>query len=241
MNKKKIMMWAGIILASCIFGVVITALGLEGNARTTALVIWCCVIVVVYAIVTMKEGRKTVAKMMEANRLFTEEHDVDGYIVALNKLVEEEKDNFQAQQILHINLCAAYCAKRNYAKALEALQAIGNPKKLNKANAAFYWVNLALCNFYLGNEEEGMRIVDLQRAAFIEMRSAQQTGPALAFLEIFENLHNGDTEDSIALLEAARAQWENEQTAADFAFMAEKCGIELEPLPEKVEEAEAEE
>ena len=236
MDKTKKLMWIAIILASCVFGLVLTFLDVEEDTRTLALLIWCCVCVAVYGAVTMKNGKKTVAKMMEANRLFTEEYDVEGYIVALNKLVEEEKDNFQAQQILHINLCAAYSAKQDHAKALEALQAIPNPKKLNKPNAAFYWVNLALCNFYLGNDEEGMRIVELQRKAFTEMRSAQQTGPALAFIEIFENLHNGETEDAIALLEVARAQWETESTAKDFALMAEKCGVELEPLPEKSEE-----
>ena len=235
MKKNKIMMWIALIAGSCIFGAVLAVLGVEGNARTAALVAWCAVIVTVYAIVTMKSGRKTVQKMVEANRLFTEEHDVEGYIAALNALVAEEKDNFQAQQILHINLCAAYCAKQDYAAALEALETI-NPKKLNKANAAFYWVNLALCNFYLGNDAEGMRIVDLQKAAFTEMRSAQQTGPALAFLEIFELLHQGEQEDAAALLETARATWENESTAKEFALVAEKVGVELQPLPEKAEE-----
>ncbi|MBQ8850881.1 MAG: hypothetical protein IJZ66_00325 [Oscillibacter sp.] len=235
MKKNKIMMWIALIAGSCIFGAVLAVLGVEGNARTVALVAWCAVIVTVYGIVTMKSGRKTVSKMMEANRLFTEEHDVEGYIAALNALVVEEKDNYQAQQILHINLCAAYCAKQDYAAALEALETI-NPKKLNKANAAFYWVNLALCNFYLGNDAEGMRIVDLQKAAFTEMRSAQQTGPALAFLEIFELLHQGEQEDAAALLETARATWENESTAKEFALVAEKVGVELQPLPEKAEE-----
>ena len=64
-----------------------------------------------------------------------------------------------------------------------------------------------------------------------------QASPALAFLEVFENLHTGNREDAIALLEGARVTWENERTAADFALVAEKCGVELLPLPEKSEEA----
>lgn len=237
MNKKNIALWAAIIGSSCVFGVVITLLGLEDNARTIALVAWCAIIVTVYAIVTMKGGRKTVAKMQAVNRLLTEEHDVDAYITALNELLEEEKDNDQAQQILRINLTVAYVEKREYDKALAALQAI-NPKRLNRQNAAFYWVNLALCNFYLDNVDEGMRIANLQRKAFEEMRKVPQASPVLAFLEVFENLHNGNREDAIALLEGARVTWENEKNAADFALVAEKCGVELLPLPEKAEDAE---
>ena len=46
--------------------------------------------------------------------------------------------------------------------------------------------------------------------------------------------------DAAALLETARVTWENERTAADFAFMAQKCGVELQPLPKDApDEAEA--
>ena len=240
MNKKKIGLWAGIIGASCVFGAAIALLGLGDNARTIALVAWCAIIVTVYAIVTMSDGRKTVAKIQEVNRLLTEDHDIDGYIAGLNRLLAEEKDNFQAQQILRINLTVAYIEKRDHESALAVMQEI-NPKKLNRQNAAFYWVNQGLCHFYLDHVEEGMRVVDLQRKAFDEMRKVPQASPALAFLEVFENLHTGNREDAIALLEGARVTWENERTAADFALVAEKCGVELLPLPEKSAAEETEE
>ena len=239
MEKKKLLMWLGIIAASCAFSLAMIFLGIEGTARATALTLWLVATVAVYAGVTLSDGRKTVKKIQEANLLFTEKHDADAYIAALNALLETEK-GLHAQQVLRINLTVGYCDKRDYASALAALQAIPRPEKLNKANAAFYWVNLALCNFYLGNDDEGMRIVKLQQKAFEEMRRAQQTGPALAFLEIFELLYNGCDDDAAALLETARVTWENERTAADFAFMAQKCGVELQPLPKDApDDAEA--
>lgn len=238
MKKKKLALWAGIIGASCLFGAAIALLGVTGDARTIALVLWSVVIITVYAIVTMSDGRKTVAKIQEVNRLLTEEHDIEGYIAGLNRLLVEEKDNFQAQQILRINLTVAYIENRDHEKALAVLKEI-NPKRLNRQNAAFYWVNLGLCHFYLDQVEEGMRVVELQRKAFDEMRKVPQASPALAFLEIFENLHTGNREDAVALLETARVTWENERNAADFALVAEKCGVELLPLPEKsIETAE---
>lgn len=234
MNKEAKQKWifaAAVVVGSCVLGAALTLAKVESNVRMIALLLWALAIIVAYAAVTLRAGRKTVAKMQEANRLFTEQHDTDAYIAALNDLLETEK-GFQAQQILRINLTVAYSDKRQYQNALDALKAIPRPEKLNKPNAAFYWVNLALCNFYLGSDEEAMKIVNLQRKAFDEMRSARQTGPALAFLEIFELLHEGKQEDAAALLENARMEWESEQTAAEFAFMAEKCGVELAPLPE---------
>ena len=63
MKKKKLALWAGIIGASCLFGAAIALLGVTGDARTIALVLWSVVIITVYAIVTMSDGRKTVAKI----------------------------------------------------------------------------------------------------------------------------------------------------------------------------------
>lgn len=230
-KKQKGILWGGIIAASLVFSLVLQFLGLEGHSRAISLTLWLLAMVVIYMVFAMRAGRKTVAKIQEANRIFTEEHDTDRYIQALTELLDTEEDS-QAQQVLRINLTAAYCDKREYEKARATLQAL-NPKKLNPQNRAFFWVNMALTNFYLGDEEEGMRIVELQKKAFDQMRTAKQTGPALAFIEIFELLHRGLVEDAQALLETARATWENEHTAPDFAFMAEKCGVTLEPLPEK--------
>ena len=232
MKKKQILLWAGIIGASCLFGAAMALLGVTGDARTIALTLWSVAIITVYAFVTMGEGRKTVAKIQAVNRLLTEERDIEGYIAGLNRLLEEEKDNFQAQQILRINLTVAYIENRDHENALAVLKEI-NPKRLNRQNAAFYWVNMGLCHFYLDQVEEGMRVVELQRKAFDEMRKVPQATPALAFLEIFENLHTGNREDAVALLETARVTWENERNTADFALVAEKCGVELRPLPEK--------
>ena len=39
MKKKKILLWAGIIGASCLFGAAIALLGVTGDARTIALVL----------------------------------------------------------------------------------------------------------------------------------------------------------------------------------------------------------
>lgn len=235
-KKKSRLLMGGIILASFLFALATQVLGIEGNAFTIAVTVWMVLMVVVYGGVTMTAGKKTVAKIQEANLLLTEKHDLDAYIEALNALVESEKDSEQAQQVLRINLTVAYTGKHDYENALRVLKELKDPKRLNKPNAAFYWVNLALCNFYVGNDEEGLRITELQKKAFEEMRKAQQTGPALAFLEVFETYHNGDAEDAAALLETARATWENEENAPEFALVAEKIGVELEPLPEKTEE-----
>ena len=168
-----------------------------------------------------------------------EEHDLDAYIAGLNELLVTEKDSFQAQQILRINLTVAYWGKHDFANALKALQEIPDPKRLNRPNAAFYWVNLGLANFYNGNDEEGLRILDLQKAAFTEMRKVPQPSPSLAFLEIFETFHAGSVEDAHALFETARATWENSENAPEFALVAEKIGAEFLPLPEKTAATEA--
>ena len=235
-KKQSILLVGGIVLASCLFSLVAQFLKLEQNTFAIAVTFWMVAMVALYAFVTLRAGRKTVAKIQEANRLLTEEKDLDAYIHALNALLVSEKNNLQAQQILRINLTVAYIGKHDYENALQALKDIPDPKRLNKPNAAFYWANLALCSFYTGEDEEGMRIVDLQKKAFAEMRKVAQPGPALAFLEIFEMYHRGFAEDAAALFETARATWEKEDNAAEFALVAEKIGAELLPLPEKEEE-----
>ena len=240
-KKQSWLLLGGIILASCVFSLVIQLLGVEGNARSIAITFWMVAMVVIYAYVTLTAGRKTVKKIQEANKLLTEEKDLDAYIEALNALLVSEKDSLQAQQVLRINLTVAYIGKHDYESALKALREIPDPKRLNRANSAFYWVNLALCNFYTGNDEEGMRIVDLQKKAFAEMRKVAQPGPALAFLEILEMYNRGFAEDAAALFETARATWEQEDNKAEFALIAEKIGAELLPLPEKLENEHDEE
>ena len=137
MDKTKRLLWIGIIVASCLFSLALLALGVEGNARSIALILWIVAMVIIYAVYTFKTGRKTVQKIEEANRLFIEQHDTDAYITALKALLETEKD-LQPQQILRINLTVAYCSKRDYEKALATLKEIPRPDKLNKPNAAFY-------------------------------------------------------------------------------------------------------
>ena len=168
-KKKSRLLMGGIILASFLFALATQVLGIEGNAFTIAVTVWMVLMVVVYGGVTMTAGKKTVAKIQEANLLLTEKHDLDAYIEALNALVESEKDSEQAQQVLRINLTVAYTGKHDYENALRVLKELKDPKRLNKPNAAFYWVNLALCNFYVGNDEEGLRITELQKKAFEEM------------------------------------------------------------------------
>ena len=233
-KKKSRLVMGGIIAASFVFALVLQMLDLdESTTQPIVLTVWLVAMVAIYAFFTFTDGRKTVAKIQEANLLLTEKKDLDAYIEALKALIVSEKDNLQAQQILRINLTVAYTGKHDYESALQMLKEIPEPKRLNKPNAAFYWANLALCSFYTGDEAEGLRILDLQKKAFEEMRKVPQPGPALAFLEIFETYHKGNQADAAALLETARATWEKEDNAAEFALVAEKIGVELEALPEK--------
>ena len=235
MNKdtKQTRIFAAVMIAG---GVVLiaalSALGTTKSTRTMALILWLLAVAAVYTVVRMGAARRSIARMQEANRLFTEAHDTDAYIAALQELLKTE-EGFQVRQVLHINLTVAYCDKRDYEKALSALQSLPDPAKLNTANAAFYWVNLALCSFYLGKDAEGMAILKEQEKRFAQLRAAGQMGLALAFLEIFELLCQGDREGAAALLENARGAWENEKTAPDFAFMAQKCDVELQPETEE--------
>lgn len=239
MKQKRILL-AAVLGGSVLLIAALTVLQVEAGKRIEAVVLWVLAAMTVYGAARMRTGQKSVARIQEANRLFTEQHDTDGYIAALQELIRTEEGS-QAQQILHINLTVAYCDKRNYEKALAALQRIPRPEKLNASNAAFYWVNLALCNFYLDRYEEGMAIVNEQRKTFERLRAAGQMGCGPVFLEIFELLAQGQREDAAALLENARTDWENEKTAADFAFIAGKCGVELRPLAQPEAEENGEE
>ncbi|MBQ2996047.1 MAG: hypothetical protein IJE22_02285 [Oscillibacter sp.] len=235
-KKKTALLVGGIVVSTAIFSLVVQYLQLSEKLFVTAITFWMILMVGIYAFVTLRAGRKTVEKIEKVNLLLTEEHDLDAYIAGLKDLLITEKDSFQAQQILRINLTVAYWGKHDFKSALQMLQEIPDPRRLNRPNAAFYWANLALANFYNGNDEEGLRIVDLQRAAFTEMRKVKQPSPSLAFLEIFEAFYQGSIEDAHALFETARATWETADNAVEFALVAEKIGAELLPLPEKATE-----
>ena len=76
-KKQSWLLLGGIILASCAFSLVIQLLGVAGAARPIAITLWMAAMVAVYAYITLTAGRKTVKKIQEANKLLTEEKDLD--------------------------------------------------------------------------------------------------------------------------------------------------------------------
>lgn len=149
--------------------------------------------------------------------ILVQERNPDKYITEINSMLERTRSG-QMQQILKLNLAAAYCDKRDYRGANELLQQI-KPGKLSMANRTVYWARLALTLFYLGEKEKACGIVEKQRNDFQKPISQENIGPTLAIVAIFYEQAKGSRKEARELYAKARRKWYNDQYAADFEYL----------------------
>lgn len=223
MRRKKIRtaFWIVLIVGSMGLGIGTAAFQPEPFVKTALILGWITVIFVSSVAIDLLWYRKLNQTLKALYPILFQEHDADRYIKEINTLLEEEKSP-NIQEIRNLNLCAAYCEKKEYRTAKEKLLQI-NPRRLRGINQTVYWADLAYVHFYLQENEQANLILEQQAATFSKLSEDPYLGGLIAVLSIFQTLTQGDRTGAKQLLELARPQWENEHTAPDFGYLDKLC------------------
>ncbi|WP_077611913.1 hypothetical protein [Clostridium sp. Marseille-P2415] len=222
-NKRRIriVFWIAVIIVSASLGVFTAAFDLNASAKKVLIVIYLSIVALTSIAIDLMWYRKFNQKLRSLQSVLLQEHDADRYISEINALLMGKKSP-QICSILKLNLCAAYCEKKDYSTAKELLLQI-NPRKLAGINKFVYWADLAYVHFYLHEDEKAVLILTQQKTPFSKLSDHTHLGGLINILLIFQMLAEGDKTGARQLLEKARPQWENEHTAPDFEYLDKLC------------------
>ena len=219
MKKKKNIAgtayWAVLIAGSILLILYCLMQSVPKNLVFRYVTIWVLVLlagaIIVFFVPYGKEGKKLDAMMplLDTNP--------DQYIRELTAFLEQTSSGMIFQVGL-LNLAVAYCRKRNHKKAQETLNQV-QPGNLSIANKAVYWSTLALTCFYLGQTEDGCRIIDKRGKDFMDNPRLNHLGAAPAILMIFYHLEKHQKKEARELYAKARKKWYGPQYKADFDYL----------------------
>lgn len=141
----------------------------------------------------------------------------DQYIKELTAFLEQTSSGMIFQVGL-LNLAVAYCRKRNHKKAQDTLNQV-QPGNLSLANKAVYWSTFALTCFYLGQEEDGCRIIDKRGKSFMDNPRLNHLGATPSILMVFYYLNKHQKKEAKELFAKSRKKWYGPQYKADFDYL----------------------
>ena len=219
MKKKKNIAgtayWAVLIAGSILLILYCLMQSVPKNLVFRYVTIWVLVLlagaIIVFFVPYGKEGKKLDAMMplLDTNP--------DQYIRELTAFLEQTSSGMIFQVGL-LNLAVAYCRKRNHKKAQETLNQV-QPGNLSIANKAVYWSTFALTCFYLGQTEDGCRIIDKRGKDFMDNPRLNHLVAAPAILMIFYHLEKHQKKEARELYAKARKKWYGPQYKADFDYL----------------------
>ena len=219
MKKKKNIAgtayWAVLIAGSILLILYCLMQSVPKNLVFRYVTIWVLVLlagaIIVFFVPYGKEGKKLDAMMplLDTNP--------DQYIRELTAFLEQTSSGMIFQVGL-LNLAVAYCRKRNHKKAQETLNQV-QPGNLSIANKAVYWSTFALTCFYLGQTEDGCRIIDKRGKDSMDNPRLNHLGAAPAILMIFYHLEKHQKKEARELYAKARKKWYGPQYKADFDYL----------------------
>lgn len=220
-KKIRIIFWVIVIVGSMALGIGTAAFEPDTFAKTALVLGWMAAVAVCSITIDLLWYRALNRKLRALQPILLQEHDADRYIDEINMLLAEHKSP-HTNAVLKLNLCAAYCEKKEYHLAKEMLLQI-NPRMLSGINRAVYWADLAYVYFYLQENEQAILILEQQAADFSKLSDNARLGGLIAILSIFQKLAQGDRPGARQLFNQARPKWENDHTAPDFEYLESFC------------------
>ena len=219
MKKKKNIAgtayWAVLIAGSILLILYCLMQSVPKNLIFRYITVWVLILlagaIIVFFVPYGKEGKKLDALMplLDTNP--------DQYIRELTAFLEQTSSGMIFQVGL-LNLAVAYCRKQNHKKAQETLKQV-QPANLSIANKAVYWSTFALTCFYLGQTEDGCRIIDKRGKDFMDNQRLNHLGGTPAILMIFYHLEKRQKKEARELYAKARKKWYGPQYKADFDYL----------------------
>lgn len=222
-NREKIraVFWLIVISGSLLLGLLTASPDFNPAVKIPALLLWLAAIAAVSVLIDLLWYRAFNRRLKVLQPILLEECDPDRYIQEISALLEGKKSP-QLRGVLLINLCAAYCEKKEYDTAKALLLQI-DPKRLVGINRPIFWAALAYVHFYLGEDAKACTILAEHRKVFASFSTSPQLGGLLAILSVFQKLWEGDKANAKALLAQERPKWEDAHNAPDFDYLVQLC------------------
>lgn len=222
-NKKKIrtVFWIIVLSGSLLLGAAVGALEVSHGGKNALLAVWLVAVAVASVAIDLLWYRAFNRQLKSLQPILSEEGDPDRYIQEISALLEGKRSP-QLRGVLLINLCAAYCDKREYDTAKALLLQV-NPKKLSPVNRLVYWADLAYIHFHLQEDAPACAILTQQKDALLKFKESPHLGGLIAILSTFQKIAEGDKTAAGVLLAQARPQWQTARNAHDFEYLDQLC------------------
>lgn len=222
-NKKKIRtaFWIIILSGSLLLGVAVGALNVGPAVKNALLIVWLGAVAVAAVAIDLLWYRAFNRRLEALQPILAEERDPDRYIQEISALLEGKRSP-QLRGVLLINLCAAYCDKKEYDTAKALLMQV-NPKKLAPVNRLVYWADLAYIHFHLQEDTQACAILTQQQNMLLRFKDSPHFGGLIAILFVFQRVSQGNKDGAKALLEQARPQWQTARNTHDFDYLEQLC------------------
>ncbi|HWP51373.1 MAG TPA: hypothetical protein VN626_06725 [Clostridia bacterium] len=222
-SKKNIRVafWVIVLSGSLLLGIVTAALDIGGATKNALVIIWLSTLAFASIAIDLLWYRAFNQQMKALQPILLEERNPDRYIQEISGLLEGKKSP-RLRGILLINLCAAYCEKREYDTAKTLLLQI-DPKKLASLNRLVFWADLAYVHFHLHEDAQACAILAKQEKLLFKLREHPHVGGLMTILFVFQKVAQGDKAEARALLEQARPKWQTARNAHDFDYLEQLC------------------
>ena len=222
-DKRRIrrIFWVTLLSVSLLLGAAFAALEVSRDVRNVLMALWLGAVAVASVTIDLLWYRSFNRRLQALGPILTGQNDPDRYIEEISALLEGKKSP-QLRGILLINLCAAYCDKKEYDIAQALLMQV-KPKKLAPINRMVYWADLAYVHFYLQEDAQACAILAQQQKMLAKFQEHPHFGGLIHILFAFQKVAQGDKAGAEALLKAARPRWETARNAHDFEHLAQLC------------------
>ncbi len=141
-----------LLSGSGLLGAAFAALEVSRNTRNVLMALWLVAVAVAAVTIDLQWYRSFNRRLQALGPILTEQNDPDRYIEEISVLLEGKKSP-QLRGLLLVNLCAAYCDKKEYDIAKALLMQV-KPKKLAPINRMVYWADLAYLHFHLQEDAQ---------------------------------------------------------------------------------------
>ncbi len=128
------------------------------------------------------------------------------------------------KRLCRLNMTAAYCDLHQYEQAMVIFQEL-SAEKLCGMEELVYHLNLCICYFYQGQEEEGLLHYHLSQKLFDTYRQNKFYGGNVAVVTMWAMMAQGENAQAEDLLEKTRKKWDKASLQEDYQRVEQRLAL----------------
>lgn len=128
------------------------------------------------------------------------------------------------KRLCRLNMTAAYCDLHQYDQAMEIFRELSTEKLCGREELVYH-LNLCICYFYQGQEEEGLLYYHLSQKLFDAYRQNKFYGGNVAVVTMWAMMAQGETAQAEELLEKAKKKWDKPSLQEDYQRVEERLAL----------------